>query len=75
MTKRFKNPQMMLRFCMKCRRVFGCKDATKGKIVNDCWTCKFTYGCVAGVLIDNVPKNLARCATSGICDECRQHIH
>ena len=72
MTKRFKYEHpLLLRFCMDCRRVYGCKSDKPGGLINDCYNCDFIYGCCGGVVIDNVDSSsLKERATSGLCKGC-----
>ena len=75
MTKRFKKqPDMIVRFCLNHKTVFGCKRNEIGGKENECYRCDFTEYCVAGCHIDNIPVNLQRFATSGFCPVCRERL-
>jgi len=74
MAKRFKNSSVfMVRFCMDCRRVYGCKDSATGANIKECSTCNDTKFCCAGIVIENLSKTIQNNATSGFCNNCRDY--
>jgi len=77
MTKRFREelrvvPKIKI-FCYICRRVFGCKNKIDGGQRNECaMHCDSIMYCVAGCVIDNLPAQMQKEATSGICKSCEE---
>jgi hypothetical protein len=76
MTKRYREelrqePTIKI-FCMTCRRVFGCKGRITGGNRHECSNCDTRMYCVAGILVDNIPVEMQKKATSGFCPTCYQ---